>query len=425
MVMIENVRIGNVAVYGYRELDPRKNHVLFFCQVPSMALVSVGFPWYLGRAFVSAIEGIFRFLTRPKMRKGPQTMETDRVPSEGRSVASSEPSPVEESIAEQVTLTLAYDRFVSYLCGSGASNATLAAYHSRLNLFFRWLGERGVTQLGQLSYELVDEWAASLSGERTLYKNHAYRQPETGQLSPATVAGRKRTVKTYLKWCYERGYVGEHYGAQLRQGKLNHSVRSRLMSLGDLHRMLDVARDQMEGGQARDLALLMFAADTGARRGELANLLKQDVDLERLEAIVTGKTGERPVDFTSPTADVLRLWLKQHPAPTGDFVFVSMNPRQSEYAPLTVWGVYQIFRRLAETAGVRGRWNPQALRHLVGQRWADLVNLELVREKLGHTSIVTTAMFYAHQDRERVKAATQLHSLLNGYQVDSGGEDTT
>lgn len=75
--------------------------------------------------------------------------------------------------------------------------------------------------------------------------------------------------------------------------------------------------------------------------------------------------------------------------------------------------ISQIFKRLAKKAGVNGSTNPHALRHLVGQTWADNVNLELVGLKLGHQSVVTTAMYCANQDRARVKAATELHSLLN------------
>jgi integrase len=75
-------------------------------------------------------------------------------------------------------------------------------------------------------------------------------------------------------------------------------------------------------------------------------------------------------------------------------------------------GIHRVFKRLGEAAGVKGRYNPHALRHLVGQRFTDEGNLELARQKLNHSSIHVTAMFYAHQDRERVQKATVRFSPL-------------
>lgn len=82
---------------------------------------------------------------------------------------------------------------------------------------------------------------------------------------------------------------------------------------------------------------------------------------------------------------------------------------------MTVSGVWQMLRRHAIRAGIEGRYNPHAIRHLVGQAWLDDgANLELVKEKLGHKDIRTTSLFYSHQDRGRVKSATERFSLVNG-----------
>jgi len=141
----------------------------------------------------------------------------------------------------------------------------------------------------------------------------------------------------------------------------------------------------------------------------VATLTLASLDLEKMEARVSGKTRVRVVDFGRRTAAALRAWLDVRPEVDHDRVFVSMVTGE----PLGVGGIYQVFKRLARAAGVKGRFNPHALRHLVGQHFTDETNLELARQKLGHTDIRTTALFYAHQDRERLKRASERWSLVN------------
>jgi integrase len=158
----------------------------------------------------------------------------------------------------------------------------------------------------------------------------------------------------------------------------------------------------------RDYALVTFIYETGCRPGECVSLLLEGVNLESCEAIVRGKTGTRKVLFADTTAGTLRNWLAIRPDCDHDFVFVGRTG-----TPLTVSGLYQVFRRLAGNVGIRGRYNPHSVRHLVGQTFTDKTNLELARDKLGHSSVTTTARFYAHQDGERVRRATRRLSLLS------------
>ena len=185
------------------------------------------------------------------------------------------------------------------------------------------------------------------------------------------------------------------------------------MALEDLQCILEEAERRAADGQPRDLALVAFVADTGCRRGEAASLRIVNLDLENGEALVDGKTDERLVDFGDRTAKALRAWLDVRPEVDHDYVFVSFSNGPSNDDPLGVGGIYQVFKRLARAAGVTGRFNPHAVRHLVGQQFTDKSNLELARQKLGHRDIATTADFYANQDRERVKRASQRLSLVN------------
>ncbi len=160
-----------------------------------------------------------------------------------------------------------------------------------------------------------------------------------------------------------------------------------------------------------EIAILLFLLDTGCRAGELCALDVDMIDLEVREAQVTGKTGGRTLDFTEPTAQALVSWLKERRTRTmadKNAVFVDSKGNR-----LTIHGLHGRLRGLAQRSGVKGRYNPHAFRHRVGQGWIDQgANLEIVRLKLGHRDIHTTSMFYANQDRERQKRASEKYSLV-------------
>lgn len=311
-----------------------------------------------------------------------------------------------------MTIDQAADLFLLFISGRGRSKTTVNFYRRYL---VEWQRGICVANLADVTPELLDEWAAGLRGERLMFPNH--RRPntpnQTRPYSPHTVAGLIGVVKTFIGFCAARGYVQSNVAAHLRKPGLSHQARNRAMRVQDLYRMLDVAG-------VRDRAMLLFMADTGARRGEVVGLRVGALDLDGLCGEVVGKTGRRPVEFTATTANWLRLWLTERAAigAEGDRVFVGTfeTAWQSYGQPLGNSGINAIFQRLAKRAGVTGPASPHALRHLVGQHLAGRVNLELVRLKLGHQSITTTAMYYANQDRSHVAAATQMHSLLNDYQ---------
>jgi site-specific recombinase XerD len=325
---------------------------------------------------------------------------------------------------KSLVLLDAIQRFLLSLEANGRAERTIGSYRQRLAGFLDFVAEaRGPVRLNELGPEDLDAWVVSLRRAGCRYQDHPVKPVEDGGLSEATIAGRIQAVKAFFSWCVERGYLDRSPARHLKRPRPARSARSKLMTLGDLLLIESEAEKRAESGQPRDLALVRFVADTGCRRGEVVSLRVSNLDLGLGEALVKGKTTHkddyRPVEFGPRTAEALRAWLTIRPDVEHDRVFVSLSNDPARYGrPLGVNGVYQVFKRLAAAAGVMGKFNPHALRHLVGQHFTDETNLELARQKLGHKDISTTAEFYAHQDRERVKRATRVHSLLNHHPGD-------
>lgn len=224
-------------------------------------------------------------------------------------------------------------------------------------------------------------------------------------IAAATYAGYVQAIRYFFVWMVQRDYIDKSPAAHLRKPKLNSNIRNKAIIQDDLERMIQFTT---ESNWILQKALLLFIADTGARLGEVIALNLTDLDLTRREAFCQGKTGERLLDFTQLTADAIQAWLAIRPKTDPKALFTTKHGRISHKA------VYEDFQEIAGYLGI-DRFNPHSIRHRVGQGWLDAgANLEIVRQKLGHTDIYTTAMIYGNQDRGRLKEATERFSLIGG-----------
>ena len=115
------------------------------------------------------------------------------------------------------------------------------------------------------------------------------------------------------------------------------------------------------------------------------------------------------LDYTPATAALLYRWLEEREARgiRSRALFVNQDGRR-----ITPDNIYRRLHLIGAGVGAK-KWNPHSIRHRVGQGWVDAgANLELVRRKLRHRDISTTANFYANQDRSREKQATLKYSLV-------------
>lgn len=311
-----------------------------------------------------------------------------------------------------VTVREAVEEFCLAKEAAGRSSRTVDTYRQRLGLF---VDEYGHLIVGDVSPVIPSRFIAQMHQQQQRYEDHPRHSVKQGRLSLATVDGRIQALRAFFKWCVERGYCKESPAAHLQRQGYDPSQESRAMEVETLHRMIAAARGEAsKSGTYRNLALLLFMADTGVRVGEAASLHLDNLDLGNLWADVDGKTGRRTVYFTQTTVEALRCWLEERPDCKHSYVFCSLGDRNFG-RPITTNAIYITFRRLAKAAGVEDRrYNPHAVRHLVGQTFVEKGNLELARRKLGHKDVATTSRHYANQDAQRLKRATHRLSLVEG-----------
>ena len=286
----------------------------------------------------------------------------------------------------------ALEKYLVYLEALGRKPRTIDSAEERISYFVNYCKSNDIQTLEQIKPELVDLYIASMRRKG---------------LSMATIAGRQQALKALLNWCVHRDYLKKSPAAHLKKPRINYDTRNKAINQSDLEAMLKYAKEKRKYLEEVALAIL---ADTGCRPGELCSIKLEDIDLINREIIVRGKTGERIVDYSSATDEIIERYLSYRSTLALPEEKAFLINAKGE--PATSNTIYLRFRAIAQALKIK-RFNPQSIRHRVGQGWIDAgANLELVRLKLGDKDISTTSMFYANQDRTRIKLASEKFSLM-------------
>lgn len=256
--------------------------------------------------------------------------------------------------------------------------------------FKRLLAEFGEKELAEITLQDLRKWFAEVSKEG---------------ISTSTLNHIGRSVKRLFKWLKDEG-LAENTAERLEKPK---QVINPKPGIGEreMLRMIYAAK----AVSPRDLALLLFFADTGCRRGGIRNFRIGDLDLIHRTAYVCEKGNKtRAVFFSQVTAEALRDYLGGRLSNgESEHVFLSYNGDKS----LDETGVYRAFRRIAEKAGVKERWNPHQWRHAVARGMLKKgANLAQVSQILGHKDVRVTVMYYGVFSDQDLKRAHDEYSIV-------------
>lgn len=297
------------------------------------------------------------------------------------------------------------DEFIADVC-AGKNNETPKAYCSKLARLAHWMqnNRRG---LCELSAGDIQKFMRSMQSQR---EKRVGSKIVKGCLSPFTIHTVLRTVKHFLRWCHQRGYMTcdlSHFKMNpLPQPDPKAVDADNVMAL-----FLAAARMGEHWEQARNIAMLYVLCDTGGRISAILNADIDNLDLTKGKLFVKEK-GDHPLTLylSPPTLLALCEWLDLRPVvhPQSRHLFLGCHG----YG-LTRSGYYSLLNRLIDTAQLRGRGrvNPHSFRHA----WArDALtageDLTKVSQTLGHSSVRVTADYYARWADHELQQAHALYS---------------
>jgi integrase/recombinase XerD len=289
-------------------------------------------------------------------------------------------------------MTEAIDAFIDALwLEEGLSRNTLAAYRRDLELYQRWLVQRG--------HQLP------VTGEADLQAYFAARHADT----KATSANRRLTVfKRYFRWALRERLITEDPTLRLQSAKQPLRVPKTLTE-AQVEALLDAPDvDTPLGLRDRTMLEVMYAS--GLRVSELVGLKTFNVGMNEGVLRVMGKgSKERLVPF----GQVARDWIVRYLAEARAAI---LGGQQSEDLFVTARGqgmtrsmFWVIVKKQARAAGITAPLSPHTLRHAFATHLLNHgADLRAVQMLLGHADISTTTI-YTHIARERLKVLHAQH----------------
>ncbi|MFA6100121.1 MAG: tyrosine-type recombinase/integrase [Patescibacteria group bacterium] len=301
--------------------------------------------------------------------------------------------------------------FLTYLeIEKGRAQMTIRNYEFYLMRFIEWAKDPAAEDV---DYDLILQYR--------LYLNRL-EDPQRGLLKKNTQNYHLIALRSFLK------YLARHNVKTMAPEKIELAKQSShepvFLESSDMERLLEAPLKTEDAGilQARDKAILELFFSTGMRVSELANLKKDQINLERDEFSVRGKGDKVRLVFISHQA---RHWLKEYLKQRQDespFMFIRHDrakPSTSspshlqkgegakEVGALTPRSIERLVHRYAVMAGITKKVSPHSLRHSFA---TDLLmngaDLRSVQSMLGHSSITTTQI-YTHITNQQLREVHQ------------------
>jgi len=296
------------------------------------------------------------------------------------------------------------------------SDSTIKFYKNRLPSLIKILGDREITNV---SLDDLRFWRMKLSKREVKYKDHKFHPPVEGKLSPYTIRQHVKCARRFFKWLYEDRKLDDNPARRLKLPPKPDLPRKGI-SKTDLAKIIDAA----EKSSVRDLAIVLFLADTGCRVGGLTHLKIENIDLQNNQAIVfeKGKGGnakKRMVFFGDRTAYALSTLIIQRPdgevhQGARDYLFLSSRKSRGSYQKLSENGIYQILKRLALSTGMESGFNPHNFRHGAIRGWlTNGMPLSLASQLAGHSSVNVTGDIYGTANEGELSRAHETYSWLD------------
>jgi site-specific recombinase XerD len=286
----------------------------------------------------------------------------------------------------------------------GRSAKTVENYHFYLKRFFSWAK---IKEPNQIEQDLVRNYR--------LWLNRL--KDQAGQpLKKNTQNYHLIALRTFLKYLAKRD-IKTLAPEKIELAKMP-DRQIEFMEGTDLENFLEAPFkiEQPEIIKFRDKAILETLFSTGLRVSELANLKKNDINLNKDEFTVRGKGSKLRVVFLSNQA---KHWLKKYLEARKDmsaYLFTNHDKaslkrsKKKDDKGLTPRSVQRIVEKYAKIAGITKKITPHVLRHSFAtdllQNGADIRSVQAM---LGHSSITTTQIYTHITDKQLREVYKSFH----------------
>lgn len=281
----------------------------------------------------------------------------------------------------------AFESYLNYLrVERGLANNTIEAYRRDLSDFLAFLGSRetGLERVGKP--EIIE------------YLQHLY-----GALSPASVARKIVSLRSFFRFLLLDGYLGSDPTETLESPRTWRGLPKYLTS-DEVVALLNQPDLETPHG-LRDRAMLEVLYATGLRVSELVKLKTSEInfDVGFLQTMGKGSKerivpiGDSALTFTRRYIDDARPHFLKRRTPRPE-LFLTQQGKS-----MTRQNFWLILTKFGKALGIEQKLSPHVLRHSFATHLLENgADLRAVQMMLGHADISTTQI-YTHVTRERLK----------------------
>jgi len=286
-----------------------------------------------------------------------------------------------------------FDKFREYLKSENVSQRTIRSYLNNVDIFSRYLREKSIENLDDISRDVIDQYQIDMSTKNIYTKQY---------LSLKTQMCRLCALIKFFKFLYGKAIIEINPISHIKLPKVPKRQISNFLTYKEVLSILKAA-DTKDLLGIRDKAILELLYSVGLRNEELRNLTINDIDFNNQIIRIIGKgnkeriipIGTVALDYIEEYLQKARPFLSKYPT---DILFLSKrgNKLCEDIPPY-------IARKYKAKTDITKYINAHTFRHSMAThlllRGMDIRSLQ---EILGHSSIETTQI-YTHIDLKDLK----------------------
>jgi integrase/recombinase XerD len=287
-------------------------------------------------------------------------------------------------------------RYMEWLRVKHYTESTVFNTWRALCRFMPWCEQRGIDRPNQITPPILERYA------RHLY----YARKKDGEpLSIATQRGLLTPLVGYFRWLTKQRHILYNPASELEQPRVRQRLPRHVLTADEAQQVLNLPNLADPIG-IRDRAILETLYSTGMRRMELANLKRQDVDLNQGTVLILQGKGRK--DRFIPIGERACRWIEKYLAEVrpelvtyhddGTLFLTAMGE------PFNPHWLSTIVSEYVSRANLNKRGGCHLFRHTLAtvmlENGADIRHIQAI---LGHADLKSTQI-YTHLNIRQLKA---------------------